>query len=373
MLSALTIVVAAAMPHIDLYTMGQGDHIFERYGHAAVCVAHDEQPARSRCYNYGTTSFEAPGRLVWEFVRGDARFWVSARPLDGMLRAYANADRTIYRQRLPLTPTQVQAFVRKLEYDALEQNRYYVYHHFLDNCTTRIRDILDDVTDGRLSRQGARPLARTYREIGAQGLADHTAARVLSDFVLGRPADAPISVYDGMFHPDILRAEVASAYGAEPQLVNARSGPPFPQTGTTGRHWTALLAALVVAPVVASEWFPRARRGFLALTGLGLGAIGTLLWGLALISSVPELRYNEALLLFWPGDFLLPALGLETVRRYARIRLLGILVVSALAAVGVLWQPLFAPLLVPLAVFGVLAWPAPGQEGSRPSEAGVQS
>ena len=80
MLGTLMMMAAASSPHIDLYTMGQGGHVFERFGHAAVCVTYDDRPERSRCYNYGTTNFDAPGRLAGDFLRGDARFWVAVWP-----------------------------------------------------------------------------------------------------------------------------------------------------------------------------------------------------------------------------------------------------------------------------------------------------
>jgi len=363
----LTMALAAASPHIDVYTMGQGAHLFERYGHAAVCVADDRRPQQSRCYNYGTTEFDAPGRLAWGFLRGEARFSVSVAPLHQMLRVYRGADRSVWRQRLPLTSTQVAAFQAKLEHDALEENRYYLYHHFSNNCTTRIRDILDDVTDGALSRYGARPMRRTYRDLGAQGVADYTLFRAISDFAVGRAADAPITVYDGMFHPDLFREGVAAAFGSEPEVVTARRGPTFPQTGPAGRHWTALLAALVVAPLVAREWLARGGRLLLALTGTALGLIAVTLWGLAAISTVAELQWNEALLLFWPTDAALPFLPAQKLRGYARIRILSVVMVSALTAVGLFRQPLFAPLLLPLAVFGVLSWPLVTRKGSARS------
>ena len=51
--------------------------------------------------------------------------------------------------------------IDKLEYDILDEHRYYAYDHFWDNCTTRVRDILDDVTGGALSLDDRRrPTAR---------------------------------------------------------------------------------------------------------------------------------------------------------------------------------------------------------------------
>jgi len=45
-MTPLVVLVAGALastltPHIDLYTMGPGPHIFERFGHAALCVVYD--------------------------------------------------------------------------------------------------------------------------------------------------------------------------------------------------------------------------------------------------------------------------------------------------------------------------------------------
>ena len=50
-------------PLIDVYTMGPGDELFSRFGHAAICVI-DTQSPLGRCYNYGTADFSTPGPLT---------------------------------------------------------------------------------------------------------------------------------------------------------------------------------------------------------------------------------------------------------------------------------------------------------------------
>lgn len=64
-------------PIIELYTMGQGDLVFEKFGHAALCVTHTLGRRRTTCYNYGTTDFDDIVPLFWGFVRGRSEFWVS--------------------------------------------------------------------------------------------------------------------------------------------------------------------------------------------------------------------------------------------------------------------------------------------------------
>src|SRR5688572_20562592 len=57
-------------PIIELYTMGQGDLVFEKFGHAALCVRHPRQPRQTACYNYGSTDFDSVVPLFWGFLRG---------------------------------------------------------------------------------------------------------------------------------------------------------------------------------------------------------------------------------------------------------------------------------------------------------------
>jgi hypothetical protein len=89
---------------VELYTIGPGDDLFSKFGHAALCVF-DEGRTGGRCFNYGTADFSTPGPLTWEVARGRAEFWVSVSPYREMLRLYLAEDRTIYRQVLPLTAT----------------------------------------------------------------------------------------------------------------------------------------------------------------------------------------------------------------------------------------------------------------------------
>src|SRR5947207_2198338 len=99
---------------VELYTMGPGDDLFSAFGHAAICVRDARSPA-GRCYNYGTADFRTPVPLTFHFIRGRARFWVSVIDLPRLLWLYRGADRTVYRQRLPLPPAQADALAAALE------------------------------------------------------------------------------------------------------------------------------------------------------------------------------------------------------------------------------------------------------------------
>ena len=45
-------------PFVELYTFGPGELIFERFGHATICLRyHDPAQHPSVCFNWGVTDF----------------------------------------------------------------------------------------------------------------------------------------------------------------------------------------------------------------------------------------------------------------------------------------------------------------------------
>ncbi|RMH45069.1 MAG: DUF4105 domain-containing protein [Deltaproteobacteria bacterium] len=363
--AAIAAMSAAPAPVVDLYTMGQGDQLFERFGHAAICVQWPAD-ADARCYNYGTTDFGSPpARLGWQFLRGTARFWVSVWPRERMIAQYVARDRSVWRQRLPLTDDQARELARRLAHDAREENRYYAYHHFRDNCATRVRDHIDAVTGGALSRDNQRPIGVTYRELGRRGLAELTPILVASVFLVGRFADVQPTGYEAMFLPDLLRAGVAERLGAAPEAVYLRRGPAFPTEGNSVAPWLLAIAAATVAPVAAARALGRGVRAGSWASAAALTALGTAVWTVALAAGMPELRWNEVALVLWPSDALLAT---RRGRAYGRLRVVALALVSAARAVGVLRQPLWLVVLIPLgpALIAALA-PLRGETESRRS------
>lgn len=336
---------------IDVFTMGPGDDLFSRFGHAAICVTDDASP-QGRCYNYGTADFSTPGPLTWGVIRGRGQFWVSVVSLPRMLLLYRLEDRTLYRQRLRLAEAQTAAVVAALHKADRPEQTLYNYRHFDDNCTTRIRDLLDDVTGGALRSGNLERNHPSLRSRVYDGFAAAPLLTTLSQLVLGRRVDAPISGWDSMFLPDVLRAELASHLHSPPEVVYQRSQPLPPDSS-----WPPLLVwSLFALGLVGLSRLGRTGR---ALTLALLLLFALFPWSLLVIARLPELQVNEALLLLWPTDFAL--LSTRFCPLYARVRLGGLVVLGVGKLLGVLVQPLFGLwLLVALPLASV--WQAQARE-----------
>ena len=343
-------------PKILLITIGRGALIFEKFGHTALCLDYAEVDRATVCFNYGTTDFSAPPMtLTWNFIRGVQKFYVEPVPLGGMVRFYQREDRTLEQQDLPLTEAQARAVEAELLDDLKPENRFYVYDHFADNCTTKLRDILDHATGGALREGTDRELSTTFREMGIQGMAEFPAMIAFGDFGVGRALDRRPTVWEAMFHPFWLRDVVEAKLGAAPRTLYQRRAPPIPDSGSTGRGWALLIGLAFAVPLLVARLTGRHERLATAIAAAPVALIGLVIWSAAIVSQIPGLRWNEAVFLYTPFDLALPILDERTRRRYAQIRLAMVVGVSLLRAVGVFRQPLWVPIVIAFVIFGLCA------------------
>ncbi len=208
----------------------------------------------------------------------------------------------------------------------------------------------------------------TFRHVARGGLAGRPLLLALSTIGLGRELDRDVTEWASMAHPRFLREVVARKLEARPEKVYSRRGPPLPSSPGYGNGLLLGLALLLVAGLVVSRRLGRLER--LALTGAGsvLFALGAMLWLVSLLTTVKELRYNEALAVFVPTDLLLLRLSGARLQLYLRVRLALLALVSGLVVAGVLVQPLLVAVLVPAGVCVALlrpplwSWRGPGGE-----------
>lgn len=207
---------------VHIFNVNPGPELFTRFGHIAVLVE-DRQLNQRSVYNYGTFDFENPN-LKWKYVQGFLTFWLEVVPYRMVLPFYIDQDRTITLRTLALTPAQAERMVRRMDVNALPENREYDYRHYLDNCSTRIRDILDEVLDGALKKQfDKQPTGRTYRYWTREALRGMPVVSSIILFSLGPVIDHPITRWDEEFLPEVLAADLDNLrIGPEKKPIVAR-------------------------------------------------------------------------------------------------------------------------------------------------------
>ncbi|MGH7500925.1 MAG: DUF4105 domain-containing protein [Longimicrobiales bacterium] len=191
---------AGASLRVFLMTIGQGDYIFERFGHNAIWIR-DEKTGRDVAWNYGIFDFEQPG-YIGRLVRGDMRYWVESYDANVLARHYQDSNRTVMVQELNLTPSRKAGLRDFLEWNEQEEHRYYRYDYYRDNCSTRVRDALDRAVDGQLRHTlEAIPTETTYRSHTQRLLVDRIPAATGTLLGLGPATDVPLDAWETAFLP----------------------------------------------------------------------------------------------------------------------------------------------------------------------------
>lgn len=195
---------------ISLLTCGPGDEIWAQFGHTAIRVT-DSAMGTDLVYNYGTFSFGEGFEI--QFMRGKLLYYVSYYPYEYFLDEYADPERRVEEQVLDINVEQKKAIQAYLVENAKEENRYYKYDFFFDNCATRIRDVFPMAMDKDFSYGRTLPETSklTFRQIMNEYFYRVHFERLGCNLLLGSPIDKVMTESEVMFLPDFLRDGMAGA------------------------------------------------------------------------------------------------------------------------------------------------------------------
>jgi hypothetical protein len=310
---------------LKLVTFGPGGSVHQYFGHNALIVE-DTRRDRALMYNFGMFGF-GPDMLP-KYLRGQLEFWVAATPVRRTFRRYMEMDRSIRVQELDLTPQQRKALAEKLAWYALPENRTYRYHHYRDNCSTKLRDLIDEVVGGQLEAQSSGRARLNYRGHTWRYTEHDPIIHMLLILWMNDSMERPIRRWDEAFLPNELErlvggARVRGPDGEEHDLVKlAYTVYESPRPGVPeepSRRWPAVLAVGVLLGALAIGlallWARTGRRlsaaplGLLhVVVGLVCGVPGLVLF-LFLFTEWKVTHWNENLLLVNPLTFAALPLG----------------------------------------------------------------
>lgn len=315
---------------IRLITYSPHDELFAWFGHSAIEVRKTEAET-GYAFNFGGFTFD------WEhfvqFAMGKFIFWSYVQETEQALIPYEREHRSMIFQTLDLTYDQKQE-IRRLLFRAMEhENRFYVYEHFRDNCSTRIRDIIDKALGGALKEQTNESSGLSFRDYVHRMTYRFAALDFLMMFLLNDSLDTPVTYWESMFLPDRLMASLQSA--SNPMLAasgnhplvkkveerNAGQRTPFfDMRAEKANTWVReIIFGLVLFLIFLPFSLIYLRKQFrlagvypamVSLLGLVFGFLGLLLFNMMCFTNHVDTYWNENILLLNPITFLLFPAGI---------------------------------------------------------------
>ena len=192
---------------ISLLTCTPGQELYSIFGHSALRVIDntDKNSVTDHVYNFGTFNFDDPGFYL-KFVRGQLRYYVNVEEFEDFKFSYIEENRGITEQELNFSAVEKIAIHRALLENIKEENKFYMYDFFFDNCTTRLRDIIVKYHQPKPLLPAVMPTTYTFRNAIHQYLDSGNMlwSKFGIDILLGAPTDAVMTIPQQQFLPENL-------------------------------------------------------------------------------------------------------------------------------------------------------------------------
>ena len=286
---------------ISLLTIGSGDPLYSWFGHSAFLVSTPD--GRNVTFDYGTFSFNDEDFFV-NFAFGRLWFLCLSSNAEYQLQDISEEGRSVTKVVLPLTAEQKKAVIGFLNANSRKENRTYLYHHYEDNCATRLRDIIDWTTGGAFKTWAQSVSGLTFRQQASRALSRNPFVLWGLDFLQSGNIDKSATLWDEMFLPEVLEKGVMAYFSLEKETILNGSGN-YSETSDKPQSniLFSLLMGLVLGGVSLALILPGYRRANYIYSGvveIVFGLLGSVLFFMMFFTNHDVTWCNENLIFVNP-------------------------------------------------------------------------
>jgi hypothetical protein len=193
---------------VSLLTCSPGEELYSIFGHSAIRII-DSNSVTDYVFNYGTFDFDDPNFYI-KFVKGKLLYFVSLERTNDFIEFYKYENRSVSEQVLSLSAAEKINIKNALIENLKEENKFYKYDFFLDNCTTRLRDIIVKYKTPTPILPAVMPEDRSFRKAIHKYLREGGQywSELGIDILLGAPTDRIMTPSEQQFLPNNLEKSI---------------------------------------------------------------------------------------------------------------------------------------------------------------------
>ncbi len=300
---------------VSLLTIGAGGPLYSWFGHSGILV--ETPDGKSYVFDYGTFSFDADN-FIGNFIMGRLWFLCYGTNAQYELAHLKEEGRRVSKVVLPLDGLQKKAVIEFLDINVNPDHRTYLYHHYNDNCATRIRDIINRISNGTFRHWAQEQEGLTFRQQASRALCQNRFVLWGLDFLQSGNIDEKATRWDEMFLPENLEKAVMEFYGLEREIILEGSGEytemvDRPQDNVLFSAIVGLVLGLVSAVLI---WYGYERANFIysAIVNFFFGILGTILLFMMFFTNHDVTWFNENLVFVNPYLIALGVMSLLCLR-----------------------------------------------------------
>jgi len=311
---------------ISLITCTGGSELYSTFGHSALRVK-DDSLSMDVIFNFGLFDFATPNFYL-KFMQGKLNYMLGVQNTEDFLWQYDYEGRGVVEQIIDLTQEQKNEIMERLIYLYRPENRYYLYSFLFKNCTTELRDILENYVELPTGTED-----KNFRELINGYVRESKWTRAGINLILGSNLDRVISLREGMFLPDKLfdgLSESADFKELMPRKETSVSKP-------TNFFISPLFISIIIFLLTVASRFIRVLRPVQDIVLVLSALLGLVLTGIIIMTDHIELHANYNLLWCNPIYALL-LVTLPFVKRCGKLaRVLIIILLVLSLTIAVIW------------------------------------
>ena len=358
---------------VSLLTCSPGPEVYSLYGHTAIRVQTpsnspvegeniDSEEAFDLVFNYGVFDFRKP-HFTWHFILGQTDYMIEPVPWKYFIIDYDRRGSSITEQELNLTSSEASRLLAALIENCMPENREYRYSFLYNNCTTKVRDMVEQVIVGSIQYPDSL-VHHTAREILHHYTAQHPWAQEGNDLLLGSEMDTILSERNAMFIPENMMQAFDGAYilstngdmrplvRSKKVILEAKQQVVEPEFPLSPLQAILVFAAICILIMVLEVWTKRLWWLWDVLILFLQGVGGTLLTFMFLFSEHPGVGSNWQIWILNPVFFIGIPLVIKAATQHKET--LWYAFYFAVLALFLLFSPwipqVFAKITVPLAL-----------------------
>jgi Domain of unknown function (DUF4105) len=299
---------------ISLLTCSPGNELYSTFGHSAFRVVDSSKAFnddyKDIVYNYGTFNFDDEGFYI-KFAKGQLLYYVLAEDFKSFEYDYQITNRGITEQVLNLTAAEKISIQLFLNNNLKEENKYYKYDFFFDNCTTRLRDILKKNYGNVFITKPVMPVGTTFRQAIYQYLNKNEKhwSKLGIDILLGKRCDGVMTAAQMQFLPDNLMISLDSAtvplVTTHKNLYTVTSNIDKNSIFTPMVVFLLLLFTIIVISFIKNKYVQIFLQGFDGILFFTTGLLGIILIFMWVATDHSMTKDNFNLLWAWPTHFVI--------------------------------------------------------------------
>ena len=195
----------------------------DAFGHSGIRVI-DRELNYDVVFNFGIYDFQAPD-FYSNFVKGRPIYSLGINNYNRFINNYKNQNRGVVEHKILISNNKKDNVIRLLFENSKQENKFYIYDYFNDNCSTKVADLFIENFNDEFNNSEtnlSKKSKHSYRSLIYQMIPRNSWGSLGIDICLGSVIDQDINYRQTFFLPSKFGKFLDTIESENPQILESK-------------------------------------------------------------------------------------------------------------------------------------------------------